>query len=67
MTAFIQLLVLGMATGGFYTSSALGLVTVFRSSGVIHAADEPGRRPAGSRRHRLRNQRETELVQWEDS
>ena len=33
MTAFLQLLVLGMATGGFYTINALGLVIVFRSSG----------------------------------
>ena len=38
MTAFMQLLVLGMATGGFYTINALGLVTVFRSSGVINFA-----------------------------
>jgi ABC-type branched-subunit amino acid transport system ATPase component/branched-subunit amino acid ABC-type transport system permease component len=36
MTAFLQLLILGMATGGFYTINALGLVTVFRSSGVIN-------------------------------
>jgi sulfate-transporting ATPase len=38
MTAFFQLLVLGMATGGFYTINALGLVAVFRSSGVINFA-----------------------------
>ena len=36
MSAFIELLVLGMATGGFYTINALGLVAVFRSSGVIN-------------------------------
>jgi sulfate-transporting ATPase len=36
LSAFIQLLVLGMATGGFYTINALGLVAVFRSSGVIN-------------------------------
>src|ERR1700728_3638977 len=36
MTAFFQLLVLGMAAGGFYTINALGLVAVFRSSGVIN-------------------------------
>jgi ABC-type branched-subunit amino acid transport system ATPase component/branched-subunit amino acid ABC-type transport system permease component len=38
VTAFLQLLILGMATGGFYTINALGLVTVFRSSGVINFA-----------------------------
>src|ERR1700728_3123368 len=38
MTSFLQLLILGMATGGFYTINALGLVTVFRSSGVINFA-----------------------------
>jgi branched-subunit amino acid ABC-type transport system permease component len=38
VTAFLQLLVLGMATGGFYTINALGLVVVFRSSGVINFA-----------------------------
>jgi len=36
LSAFIELLVLGMATGGFYTINALGLVAVFRSSGVIN-------------------------------
>ena len=38
MTEFFQLLVLGMATGGFYTINALGIVAVFRSSGVINFA-----------------------------
>jgi sulfate-transporting ATPase len=38
MTAFIQLLILGLATGGFYTINALGTVVVFRSSGVINFA-----------------------------
>ena len=38
MREFFQLLVLGMATGGFYTINALGIVAVFRSSGVINFA-----------------------------
>lgn len=38
MTQFLQLLVLGMATGAFYAMSALGLVVVFRSSSVINFA-----------------------------
>ena len=36
MTQFMQLFVLGMATGGFYTINALGIVVVFRSSGMIN-------------------------------
>ncbi|HLL69392.1 MAG TPA: branched-chain amino acid ABC transporter permease/ATP-binding protein [Micromonosporaceae bacterium] len=38
MTELLQLIILGMATGGFYTIGALGLVVVFRSSGVINFA-----------------------------
>ncbi len=38
MTALLQILLLGMATGGFYTINALGVVVVFRSSGVINFA-----------------------------
>jgi sulfate-transporting ATPase len=38
VTEFLQLLVLGMATGGFYTMNALGIVVVFRSSGIINFA-----------------------------
>ena len=38
MTGFLQILLLGMAAGGFYTTNALGLVVVFRSSGIINFA-----------------------------
>ena len=38
MNELLQIIVLGMATGGFYTINALGLVVVFRSSGVINFA-----------------------------
>ena len=38
MTLFLQLLILGCATGGIYAISAMGLVLVFRSSGVINFA-----------------------------
>jgi ABC-type branched-subunit amino acid transport system ATPase component/branched-subunit amino acid ABC-type transport system permease component len=38
MGELVQLVVLGMATGGFYTINALGLVVIFRSSGIINFA-----------------------------
>jgi ABC-type branched-subunit amino acid transport system ATPase component/branched-subunit amino acid ABC-type transport system permease component len=38
MTEFLTLLVLGMATGGFYTMNALGFVVVYRSSRIINFA-----------------------------
>jgi branched-subunit amino acid ABC-type transport system permease component/ABC-type branched-subunit amino acid transport system ATPase component len=38
MNLFFQLVVLGCATGGIYAISAMGLVAVFRSSGVINFA-----------------------------
>jgi ABC-type branched-subunit amino acid transport system ATPase component/branched-subunit amino acid ABC-type transport system permease component len=38
VTEFLQLLILGMATGGFYTLNAIGIVVVFRSSGIINFA-----------------------------
>lgn len=38
MNLFLQLLVLGCATGGIYAISARGVVAVFRSSGVINFA-----------------------------
>lgn len=38
MNEFVQLLILGMATGTFYASNALGVVVVFRSSRVINFA-----------------------------
>ncbi len=38
MNLFLQLFVLGCATGGIYAISAMGVVAVFRSSGVINFA-----------------------------
>ena len=38
MSTFVQLLVIGMATGSFYAMNALGVVVVFRSSGIINFA-----------------------------
>jgi ABC-type branched-subunit amino acid transport system ATPase component/branched-subunit amino acid ABC-type transport system permease component len=38
MTGLLQILLLGAASGGFYTINALGLVVVFRSSGIINFA-----------------------------
>jgi ABC-type branched-subunit amino acid transport system ATPase component/ABC-type branched-subunit amino acid transport system permease subunit len=38
MTGFVELLILGMTTGSFYTINALGMVVVFRSSGIVNFA-----------------------------
>lgn len=39
MSGFIQLAVLGMASGSLYALSALGVVVVYRSSGVLNLAN----------------------------
>lgn len=39
MTEFIQLFILGMCTGGLYTISGLGIVSVYKASGVINFAN----------------------------
>jgi ABC-type branched-subunit amino acid transport system ATPase component/branched-subunit amino acid ABC-type transport system permease component len=38
MTEFAQLFILGMCTGGLYTISGLGIVAVYKASGVINFA-----------------------------
>lgn len=39
MTGFVQLAVLGVATGSLYALSAMGIIVVFRTSGVINLAN----------------------------